>query len=331
MRQALQSLYFALFLTLVITNVGLPSISMAISGDANVLPVPGGFCLVGQQWPGYDADWIEPETITGNGQTFFALFSPNENCSFATGFKVSTADFYMTFPDDSPLPITITVSMGLKEAIPDQGSPIPWLPGDTICETPVRAFTMYIHKDYVGFGIALECDCLSFEGPYFLFFTIHSKMDPPGGLYTTGEGVPELGRFLTLVDNQLVDMVEVGILTRGDLVVSGSARGCYMPVDVSWGSLPAAVNLHQNYPNPFNPQTMINYDLFEYSTVSLRIFDTGGRLVDVLVEGENQAAGTHSATWTGRDLQGRAMPSGTYFYRLEADRYTETKRMTLIR
>ncbi len=331
MRPTIQSLCFAFFLTLVIMNVGLPFISMAISGDENILSGRGGFCLVGQQWPGYNADWIEPETITGNGQTFLALFSPNENCSFATGFNVSTADFFMTFPDDSPLPIAITMSMGLKEAIPEQGSPIPWLPGNTICETPVRTDTIYIHKDYVGYGIALECDCLAVVGPYFLFFTIHSQMDPPGGLYTSGEGVPELGRFLTLVDNQLVDMVAEGILTRGDLVVSGFARGCDTPVDVAWRSLPAMVNLHQNHPNPFNPQTMINYDLLEYSTVSLRIFDAGGRLVDVLVDRENQAAGTHSATWIGRDLQGRTMPSGTYFYRMEADRYTETKRMTLIR
>ncbi len=87
----------------------------------------------------------------------------------------------------------------------------------------------------------------------------------------------------------------------------------------------------QNVPNPFNPSTSINYELSEQSYITLRIFDLTGRLVDVLVEGETQSVGTHTATWTGRDSQGRAMPSGTDFYRLEAGGYTETKRMTLIR
>ncbi len=85
------------------------------------------------------------------------------------------------------------------------------------------------------------------------------------------------------------------------------------------------------YPNPFNPQASIEYELPEQTTVILRIFDLAGRLVDVLVEGEEMAAGTHAATWTGRDAQGRTLPSGTYFYRLETDGFVETRRMTLIR
>ncbi|RLC96728.1 MAG: hypothetical protein DRI46_13625, partial [Chloroflexi bacterium] len=97
------------------------------------------------------------------------------------------------------------------------------------------------------------------------------------------------------------------------------------------GSLPGRFVLQQNHPNPFNPQTTIHYELPKQTTVTLRIFDLAGRLVDVLVEGEVQPAGAHTATWNGRDLQGRAMPSGTYFYRLETGGYTETKRMTLIR
>ena len=96
-------------------------------------------------------------------------------------------------------------------------------------------------------------------------------------------------------------------------------------------AVPSNYGLFQNTPNPFNSRATISYDLPNQSHVTLRIFDLAGRLVDVLVEGEVQPAGPHTATWTGRDLQGRAMPSGTYFYRLEAGGYVETKRMTLIR
>ena len=89
--------------------------------------------------------------------------------------------------------------------------------------------------------------------------------------------------------------------------------------------------LYPNRPNPFNPHTTIAYELLERHAVTVRIFDLAGRLVDVLVEVDTVPAGTYTATWTGRDSQGRAMPSGSYFYRLEVDGFAETRRMTLIR
>ncbi len=56
-----------------------------------------------------------------------------------------------------------------------------------------------------------------------------------------------------------------------------------------------------------------------------------GRLVDVLEPGQLVPAGTHSVTWLGCDLHGKAMPSGTYFYRLDTEGHSSTKRMTLAR
>jgi len=94
---------------------------------------------------------------------------------------------------------------------------------------------------------------------------------------------------------------------------------------------PRASRLAQNRPNPFNPSTQIRYELTAPAVTTLRIFDLAGRLVAVLVEGEAMSAGTHAATWTGRDTQQRAMPSGTYFYRFEAGGFVDTRRMTLIR
>lgn len=89
--------------------------------------------------------------------------------------------------------------------------------------------------------------------------------------------------------------------------------------------------LYTNTPNPFNPRTTITYRIPEETSVTLSIFDLAGRLVDVLVAGEVMSAGTHTADWKGRDVGGRAMSSGTYFYRLEAGEFTETRWMTLIR
>jgi len=238
----------------------------------------------------------------------------------------------MTFPDDSPLPITITVSMGLKEAISDQGGPIPWLPGATVCETPVRDFTIYMPKKFVGFGIALECDCVSMESPYFLFFTIHSAMDPPGGFYTAGGGAPDLGRFLTFVDDQWIDLVAEGILTRGDLVVSGSARCCETPVAVDEPdeSLPTVTKLIGVYPNPFNPQTTITFALDKPQRTEVAIYDLTGRLLSVLAD-HIYAAGNHSVVWSGKDATGRAVPSGTYVVRLETEDGVQAQKVLLLR
>ncbi len=332
MRPVPRSFLFGSFLALAIMSYGIPSDGSVYSGDDHGSPEPGGYCPVGQVWPGYDPDWIEPDSITGAGETFFALFDPDENCACPMGFRVSTTDFFMSLADDSPIPITITVSMGLTEAVPDPGGPIPWLPGATVCETPVRDFTIYIPKLYVGFGIALECECVAMDHPFFLFFTIHSVMDPPGGFYTAGGGAPELGRYLTFVDDQWVDMVAAGILTRGGLVVSGSAQCCETPVaiDEQEESLPAETRLTGASPNPFNPQTTISFSLERAGWAEISIYGLTGRRIAVLADG-TFGAGTHSVTWNGRDGRGRAMPSGTYIIRLETETGVQASKVVLVR
>ena len=53
--------------------------------------------------------------------------------------------------------------------------------------------------------------------------------------------------------------------------------------------------------------------------------------MDVLLNDQIAHRGRNEVTWRGRDSQGRTCPSGTYFYRLEAEGYVETKRMTLLK
>ena len=89
--------------------------------------------------------------------------------------------------------------------------------------------------------------------------------------------------------------------------------------------------LYAASPNPFNPQATISFDLPSEMAVNLRVYDVSGRLVDVLVNGEVAQQGRNEVIWRGRDLSGRQCPSGTYFYRLEAGGYSETKRMTLLK
>jgi hypothetical protein len=89
--------------------------------------------------------------------------------------------------------------------------------------------------------------------------------------------------------------------------------------------------LKQNVPNPFNPVTTIQYKLHEPQQVTLHIYDVSGRLVHVLLNAAYEESGKHEATWYGLDDSGRPVASGTYFYRLTAGTYAETRRMVLVR
>ena len=60
------------------------------------------------------------------------------------------------------------------------------------------------------------------------------------------------------------------------------------------------------------------------------MFDVAGRLVRTLVDGQ-RSAGYHEVMWDGRDGAGRGMASGAYYYRIDADGYTDTRKMTLVK
>jgi hypothetical protein len=90
-------------------------------------------------------------------------------------------------------------------------------------------------------------------------------------------------------------------------------------------AVPREYGLSQNYPNPFNPSTTIQYDLPKSAMVSLTIYNTLGQLVISLVN-EQKGPGSYQIQWNALDV-----PSGIYFYRLQAGQFVETKKMILLR
>jgi hypothetical protein len=94
--------------------------------------------------------------------------------------------------------------------------------------------------------------------------------------------------------------------------------------------IPTDFGLKENYPNPFNPATRITFVLPEQTMTTLRIYDLLGREVATLIDGA-LSPGTHSLPWDGKDLDGISVNSGVYFYRLQAGRFSETKRLLLLR
>ena len=87
--------------------------------------------------------------------------------------------------------------------------------------------------------------------------------------------------------------------------------------------------LAQNVPNPFNPVTTVRFGMPVSSSVSLRIYDTAGRLIRVLIDG-NREAGHHETVWDGLDGAGRPVASGVYFYRLQAGDFVQTRKMMFV-
>jgi hypothetical protein len=107
------------------------------------------------------------------------------------------------------------------------------------------------------------------------------------------------------------------LLYRADAVVVAEAAAL--------GDLtPNKFSLSQNYPNPFNPSTTIRYDLPTSLKVSLNIYNTLGQLVATLVD-EKMEPGSYTVQWNAN------VPSGVYFYRLQAGEYMEAKRMILLK
>jgi len=83
--------------------------------------------------------------------------------------------------------------------------------------------------------------------------------------------------------------------------------------------------LHQNYPNPFNPTTTIKYLIPELSFVALKVYDVLGNEIEILVN-EEKLIGSYEV-----EFNAAVLPSGIYFYRLQAGSFVETKKMVLMK
>ncbi len=88
---------------------------------------------------------------------------------------------------------------------------------------------------------------------------------------------------------------------------------------------PKTFSLEQNYPNPFNPSTKIVYSIPRASNVTLKVFNVLGQQVKTLVN-QTQSQGTYTLTFNASSL-----PSGIYFYSIEAGDYTQVKKMILLK
>lgn len=95
--------------------------------------------------------------------------------------------------------------------------------------------------------------------------------------------------------------------------------------------MPAALILAPARPNPLaGAGTVISFGLTREGSISLNVFDTSGRMVAALADGE-YSAGYHSVAWDGRQSDGARAPAGIYFYRLVTGEGTQSRRLLVMR
>jgi hypothetical protein len=97
------------------------------------------------------------------------------------------------------------------------------------------------------------------------------------------------------------------------------------PVEVNFQQIVNGYYLGQNYPNPFNPSTIIAYSLPQASNVKLSVFNALGQQVKV-VENVYKNAGNYQVTLNATDLN-----SGIYFYKIEAGKFSQIRKMILVK
>jgi DNA-binding beta-propeller fold protein YncE len=101
-----------------------------------------------------------------------------------------------------------------------------------------------------------------------------------------------------------------------------------------WGEVKQTA-LFQNFPNPFNPETWIPYQLGDDAHVKFSIYDSTGKLVQLMDLG-HKPAGSYmdkdkAIYWDGRNEAGEPVSSGTYFIHLSADSFSSTRKIVMIR
>ena len=117
------------------------------------------------------------------------------------------------------------------------------------------------------------------------------------------------------------------LVGKGSVVITGEnlANARLKLTPETKEELPKVFALYQNYPNPFNPSTRIRYDLPKTARVSIKVFDLLGQEVMTLVD-EEKDAGKYSA-----ELNGTNLPSGVYYYRLEAGSFSSVRKVLLMK
>ncbi|MEO8398650.1 MAG: T9SS type A sorting domain-containing protein [Ignavibacteriaceae bacterium] len=156
----------------------------------------------------------------------------------------------------------------------------------------------------------IESGSAPFSGEYKPFSSLSkfSNMDPEGAW------------ILKVYDRATGN---TGILDSWELTINIMATPT--SVEETSSGVPNNFELLQNYPNPFNPSTKIEFHITETSFTSLKIYDLLGREVSSLLN-EDLTPGKYAINFDGKNLS-----SGIYLYKLDSGKFSQTKKMILLK
>jgi len=263
--------------------------------------------------------------VNGDGKADFIIGAPYA----APGGRTYAGSAYVYGFGNTPVgsPVAVTLSGGITlifDSVSASGNTS--LTTSTSGPPPVNGFQILPSGSPLYYALtttATYVDSVTICFPY-----------DPAGLTPLQEAQVQLQHY---VSNMWVD-VTTSLDTASNIVCgrvnsfSIFALMAPSPTDVPGekGNRPKRFELSQNYPNPFNPTTTIRFYLPKRQNVTVEIFNTAGQRVKILLEGE-QAAGEQMLSWDGTDEKGRTLSSGTYFYRLKGENFSETKRMMFLK
>jgi len=126
-------------------------------------------------------------------------------------------------------------------------------------------------------------------------------------------------------------VVEEGIPTIVEVPLVNTASGIEGGDQADAPPAVRSFSVSQNYPNPFNPSTNFQFSVPESNGpvhVQVSIYDVRGRLVRKLLD-EEKESGIYKIHWDGKATKGITVPSGVYFYQVQAGEHSGTRKMIL--
>jgi hypothetical protein len=235
---------------------------------------------------------------------FVEFFTSFEKWYSVYRFNQSLNDDYTILQFDTSITIdNITLPLMLEvrgERLEDDSISTPF--GDFVCKKFVRkieisvvlppfVISLFILEDYIWIA----------EGHWIV-----------QGL------IPPINIDLSELNMNLPSFYIPGLITRLDSAKVTSVQREEI-------SIPDEITLSQNYPNPFNPSTTIKFSLPSSGNAILKIYNSLGEEVAVLIDNE-LTTGTYEVEWNAKGL-----PSGVYFYHLQTEGFVETKKMLLLK
>jgi hypothetical protein len=180
---------------------------------------------------------------------------------------------------------------------------------------PITGFPVVSGAEATAVTIGLDTVYVAVANEIYSF-------DLSGTSWGLGYAYPVGTRINMLFYDELLAGTDLGLFGHNSLPTVG--------IDPQTNLKPLDFSLEQNYPNPFNPSTSISFGLEQPGYGSLTVHNVRGQEIARLVSG-SFAAGRYSYQWNGRDHAGQQVASGIYFYRLNVNDQSATRKMMLLK